>query len=111
MAMQWEPSQYLVGSLKGVELRDELLGEHEVSLVGKYGDIWLHSPGHYRAWEMRDGGEQIHKFLPHKFRYWTGRLGIPSDPFKQAEIANRPGRGNDTEGGKAVVATDPENRS
>lgn len=101
MRKEWQPSKNLLGGYRCVEH----LKTTELSLIGRYGEIWSCNSDWYRAiilspriakrflqrdqWPVEPGDEIQIKFPAEDLPVWINRLQVPSKPSTQGALANQ----------------------
>ena len=59
----------------------------ELTLAGRYGEIWQYSATHFRAVVRRRDYEQLVTFPAQELRKWIKRLQVPLDAALQVGLA------------------------
>lgn len=124
----WKPSKRLLGKFPCIE--HTITGE--LSLTGKYGEIWLHDESTYKAiifshritrrflpkdkWAIGPIDEILIKFGAQDLSIWVERLRIPSKSSTQAAIANRAqfmgtARSNIKDSDAHILSLEPDGRA
>lgn len=101
MKIQWRPTKQLLGGQSCVEH----ITTRELSIFGRYGEIWSSGATTYKAvifshrivrrflskekWATDLHDEILIRFEAQELRIWTQRLRVPAKATTQAKIANQ----------------------
>lgn len=122
MKIFWRPSKQLLGGYSCVEHVET----KELSLFGKYGEIFQHDSYTFKViiysnriakrylpkdrWPMQPGDETLISFPAKDLGTWVRRLGVPIKPTTQATFANLT-KANIEDSGDDILSLEAQDRS